>query len=170
MSPENRQDDDSMEFDFDTVDERSSRENEDEQGTEVVEEPDEDVQEEPEETAEQAAAEPEEEEEPAAEGEGQGAAEADAAQQAAAQMMADLDIHAVLRMMIGMVAEQAWISLGLRVPEGAEEPKLDLDGARVAIDTLEFIQQKLEPKLEADENRELKTLISNLQMNFVQKS
>ncbi|MFP3904283.1 MAG: hypothetical protein ACLFWB_08600, partial [Armatimonadota bacterium] len=33
-------------------------------------------------------------------------------QQTAEQMMADMDIYTILRMMIGMVAEQAWISLG----------------------------------------------------------
>lgn len=160
MSPENQQDDDSMEFDFETVDERSSHNNADAGGTGVVEDPEEDVQQELEDAAEQAAAEAEE----------QASEEPDAGQQAAARMMADLDIYAVLRMMIGMVAEQAWISLGLRVAEGAQEPETDLEQARVAIDTLEFIQQKLQPQLEQDENRELKTLISNLQMNFVQQN
>lgn len=144
MTPEEDRNDDDMEFDFETVDERSSADD-----------------------SEPADSEQSGQREQEAETE---AAGPDVTEEAAAQMMAELDIYAVLRMMIGMVAEQAWISLGLRVPKGAEEPKMDLEQARVAIDTLEFITEKLEPQLEEEEHRELKTLISNLQMNFVQRS
>ncbi|MFO7946741.1 MAG: DUF1844 domain-containing protein [Armatimonadota bacterium] len=159
--------DDEMEFEYKTVDERTAHK-------EAQEPADNDEAEAVQESAESddeqtAGAQPENETEAEAEADVPPEGDFDQ-QQAAEQMMADMDIYTILRMMIGMVAEQAWINLGLRVAPGKEEAEMKLDEARVAIDTLQFIQKKMENELEDDEKRELESLVSTLQLNYVRKS
>ena len=84
--------------------------------------------------------------------------------------MADLTVQDTLRFIVGLLAQQAWIRLGLQVAPGMTEPATDLAQARVAIDTLELVAQKLSPSSDEGERRELSTLLADLRVNYVKKA
>jgi hypothetical protein len=84
--------------------------------------------------------------------------------------MADLTIYDTLRFMVGLLAQQAWLRLGLQVAPGMAEPAVDLAQARVAIDTLEAIVAKLESNSDEGEQRELHTLLADLRVNYIKKA
>lgn len=83
---------------------------------------------------------------------------------------ADLSIYETLRFMVGMLSQQSWVHLGLQIAPGSQEAKLDLAQARVSIDTLEVVAEKLEPDTTDEEKRELTTLLSNLRINYLKKA
>ena len=91
-------------------------------------------------------------------------AEADAAQ----AMMTDP--YQLLRLMVGMLSEAAWANLGLHVSPGAAEAEVKLAEAKVAIDTLAFIRDQLQPTMDEGEKREMENLVSTLQMNYVRRA
>ncbi|OFX13080.1 MAG: hypothetical protein A2Z18_04840 [Armatimonadetes bacterium RBG_16_58_9] len=80
------------------------------------------------------------------------------------------DVYATLGFTVGMLAEQAWRFMGIRLAPGKKEPEKDLGQAKIAIDTLVFISDKLHPRITDEERSSLRELISNLQINFVQQS
>ena len=81
-----------------------------------------------------------------------------------------LDVYDTLRFMVSLLIQQAWISLGIQKAPGAEEVEQDLPQAKVAIDTLEFVIDKLAPDLEPQERAELDSVLSNLQINYVKRA
>jgi len=81
-----------------------------------------------------------------------------------------IDMHGLLRMMFGMCVEQAWVHLGLQLAPGAKETKTDLPQARLAIDTIAYVQQALAGTLSEAEKREVEQTLTTLRMNFVQRS
>ncbi len=81
-----------------------------------------------------------------------------------------LDVYDMLRFVVSLLTQQAWVSLGIQKAPGAEEVEQDLHQAKVAIDTLEFVVNKLEPDLESQEKAELDSVLSNLQINYVKRA
>jgi len=81
-----------------------------------------------------------------------------------------IDVYDTLRFMVSLLIQQAWISLGIQKAPGAEEVQQDLPQAKVAIDTLEFVIVKLALDLEPQEKSELDSMLSNLQINYVQRA
>ena len=77
------------------------------------------------------------------------------------------DIYAMLQFVFGLLAEQAWQLMGIHLAPGQKEPVRDMAQAKVAIDTVIFISDKLQPHVTEDERRALRSIISDLQMNFV---
>jgi len=88
----------------------------------------------------------------------------------AADDVPDIDVYSLLRMSVGMYVEQAWIHMGLRVDprKGKAEPNLPY--AKVAIDTVAFVVEQLQPNLDENEKRELDIMLANLRMNYVQRT
>ena len=80
------------------------------------------------------------------------------------------DVYSTLGFMVGMLAEQAWRFMGIRLAPGQKEMAKDLVQAKIAIDTLVFISDKLDPHISDDERGAMRDLISNLQINFVQQN
>lgn len=76
----------------------------------------------------------------------------------------------VLQFTAGMLAEQAWSKMGIRLAPGQKELSKDLVQAKLAIDTVVFIADKLHPHVGEDERRALRALVSDLQVNFVRQS
>jgi len=72
-------------------------------------------------------------------------------------------------MALGM-SQLAWCFMGLRLLPGQKELIKDMDQAKLAIDTLVFLSDKLQPHMEEDDRRILRGMISDLQLNFVQQS
>ncbi|MCK4323576.1 MAG: DUF1844 domain-containing protein [Armatimonadetes bacterium] len=81
-----------------------------------------------------------------------------------------LDVYDMLRFVVSLLTQQAWVSLGIQKAPGAEEVEQNLPQAKVAIDTLEFVIDKLAPDLEPQEEAELNSVLSNLQINYVKRA
>ncbi len=81
-----------------------------------------------------------------------------------------LDVYDMLRFVVSLLTQQAWVSLGIQKAPGADEVKQDLPQAKVAIDTLEFVIDKLAPDLKPQERTELDSVLSNLQINYVKRA
>ena len=84
--------------------------------------------------------------------------------------LGDLDVYDTLRFTIGLLAQQAWITMGVQLAPGASELKRDLVQAKVAIDSLEFIIAELAPQFDEREQVELNALLNNLRINYVKRA
>ena len=80
------------------------------------------------------------------------------------------NIYAVLQFVIGLLAEQAWVLMGLRLAPGKKEMQKDLGQARIAIDSIVFLADKLYPHISEEERTAIRSLVSDLQINFVRQS
>jgi hypothetical protein len=93
----------------------------------------------------------------------------DAAETRQPEMMdiASLDVYSLLGLFVGILAEKAWQTLGLRTKPGTDKVETDFDQARVAIDTVGFFAEKLQPRLPDEEKRRLEGLVADLKLNYV---
>ena len=94
--------------------------------------------------------------------------EAEKARMEMAKMMAGVRDMALSN--ISMLASQAWHHLGLVPIPGTGEPVQDLEQAKMAIDLFEANLNTLSPYLEEDINKELRRVLMDLQMNYVNKT
>jgi len=81
-----------------------------------------------------------------------------------------VDVYSLVKSFIGMLGAHAWQWLGLVKNPITGKLEKDLAQAKVAIDSIRVLMQQIEDKLEPSEERELKGLISDLQINYVQQS
>jgi hypothetical protein len=81
--------------------------------------------------------------------------------------IASLDVYSLLGLFVGILAEKAWQTLGLRTKTGTDKVETDFDQARVAIDTVSFFVEKLQLRLSEDEKRRLEGLVADLKLNYV---
>lgn len=84
--------------------------------------------------------------------------------------MPEPSVYDLLQFVAGMIAEQAWLQMGLRLAPGKKEPKKDLVQAKVAVDTVVFIADTLGPHIDEHDRQALRGLVSDLQVNFVKQS
>lgn len=77
-----------------------------------------------------------------------------------------LDTYALLRLFVSILSTQAWHHLGLRVKTGTDKIEKDFERARVAIDCVTFLVDKLEPYVADQERNEMRRLLADLQINF----
>lgn len=80
------------------------------------------------------------------------------------------NIFATMEFLIGLLAEQAWMLMGIRLAPGQKEAVKDLTQAKAAIDTIVFMVDKLHPHIEEQDRIALRDLISDLQINFVRQN
>lgn len=80
------------------------------------------------------------------------------------------NVYHLLEFVLGMLAEQAWQLMGIRLAPGQKEMARDMAQAKLAIDTMVFISEKLQTHLEEEDRKALRGMISDLQMNFVVQS
>lgn len=79
-------------------------------------------------------------------------------------------ITAMLTMMVQEMDFRAQIALGFMPPPG-KEVSVNLDDAKVAIDTIDALAKVVKPILESDsDRREYDRNLADLRLNFVQKS
>ena len=78
-----------------------------------------------------------------------------------------LNVYSLLGLFVGLLAEKAWQTMGLRTKPGTDKVESDFDQARVAIDTVGFFVEKLQPHLPDDEKRRLEGLVADLKLNYV---
>ena len=76
----------------------------------------------------------------------------------------------MLRFFIGIFGQLAWRSLGLVSNPGTGEVKVDLAEARLAIDVMGDVLNRLSPTLSDVEAREMNNLLANLRLNYADKA
>ena len=77
-----------------------------------------------------------------------------------------LDTYVLLTLFVNILGSKAWQHLGLRAKPGTDQVEKDLDRARTIIDCMAFLIDKLEPHLKENENKSLKNLLTDLQINY----
>ena len=78
-----------------------------------------------------------------------------------------LDTYTLLTLFVNILSSQAWQHMGLRVKAGTEEAEKDLERAKIAIDCVAFLIEKLQDHIQESEIKQLKNLLADLQINFV---
>ena len=81
-----------------------------------------------------------------------------------------VDVHSLIAYFIGVLGAQAWQWLGLAKNPVTGQVTQDLEQAKIAIDVIGFLAEQLEPKLTPSEQGDLRALVSDLRINFVQQS
>lgn len=90
--------------------------------------------------------------------------------------MAEIDkkepsnVYDILVVMLDQVAGIAWQKLGLQPDFLSGEIHQDLAQAKVAIDVVANLSGVVEPRLDESDRRELQNLVSNLRINYVERS
>jgi hypothetical protein len=75
-----------------------------------------------------------------------------------------------LLMCIDILYQSAWISMGMVSDPSSGQIERNMEDAKIAIDSVAFLAGKLEGKLDDSTGREIKRLVSDLQVNFVRQS
>lgn len=80
-----------------------------------------------------------------------------------------LTMQVRLLMCIDILQQGAWIALGLIADPTTGEIQAELEQAKMAIDGVKFLAEKVERQLDDTTRRDLKNLVNDLQVNFVQQ-
>ncbi|MFH1327682.1 MAG: DUF1844 domain-containing protein [Candidatus Bathyarchaeota archaeon] len=80
-----------------------------------------------------------------------------------------LDINFLIELFINILSTQAWQYMGLRTKTGTDKIEIDLEKAKLAIDCITFLTDKLELYISKDEADKLRNMLLDLQTNFVRK-
>jgi hypothetical protein len=81
-----------------------------------------------------------------------------------------MDVYGLLKTTIGLLSSGAWAWMGLSPSPFTGQMGRDLDQAKVAIDTVAFLVDKVDSGLTDDERRDLRNTVSMLRVNFVQQT
>ncbi len=84
--------------------------------------------------------------------------------------LAALGTREVLVSVLGVMAAKAWEGMGLVASVTTGKVEKDLESARLAIDAYAAVLEVLRGRLEDAPRREMETLLTNLRLNFVEKS
>lgn len=84
--------------------------------------------------------------------------------------MPPMDVYSLLTTTIALLSNGAWGWMGLTPNPFTGEMEKDLPQAKVAIDTVAFLVDRVEPRLSEAEQRDMRNLLSNLRVNYVQQS
>ena len=80
------------------------------------------------------------------------------------------DIVDIVESMISVLAGEAWKYMGLVVDPVTGQLRRDLERARLAIDCVDALFKNLDPFLDEDKKRRIRTVLSDLRLNFVGQS
>ena len=83
--------------------------------------------------------------------------------------IASIDIYPLLGIFINILSEQAWQFMGLRVRPATQKIEKDLDRAKIAIDCIAFMIEKIESQLSDVEKPKMRGLLTDLQINFIRQ-
>ncbi len=83
--------------------------------------------------------------------------------------ISSLDLYQLLDVFVVLLSEQAWRYLGLTEDSAAKEGKKDMVKAHLAIDCIISLVDKMEPNLDSKDKDRLRSLITTLQMKYVQQ-
>ena len=86
------------------------------------------------------------------------------------QGQAPLNVYDVLAVWVEQMASIGWQKLGLQPDVITGKLATDLSQAKVAVDATSQLADMLIPQLDEEDKRRIQNLISDLRVNFVQKS
>ena len=81
-----------------------------------------------------------------------------------------VDVYLLLKSFIGLLGAHAWQWMGLVKNPATGQIEKDMAQAKVAIDSISALINQLEGKVDPAEQRELRGMLSDLQVNFVRQS
>jgi len=81
-----------------------------------------------------------------------------------------LELEQLLSLFIGLLSGKAWEYIGLRLPNGKSEPEKDLVKASIAIDTVDFLVEKIVPTMSHIEAERIRGLVLDLKLNYARQS
>jgi len=84
--------------------------------------------------------------------------------------MPPVDVYSVIKSFISILSSQTWLWLGLFKNPTTGKLETDLQQARVAIDIIAVLIEKVNDNSTPAEQRELRDLINDLRMNFVRQN
>ncbi|HCW08149.1 MAG TPA: DUF1844 domain-containing protein [Cytophagales bacterium] len=83
--------------------------------------------------------------------------------------VSSLDIYQLVELFIMLLSEQAWRYIGLRVDPATNKMNKDLSKARIAIDCIVSLVEKIEANLDNEEKEHLRRIITDLQLNYAEQ-
>ena len=86
------------------------------------------------------------------------------------QVLLPSDVYTLSQFTISLLGNAAWQHLGLVADPQTGELKKDLTQAQLSIDIISFLFDKIKDKLEKEQEREIRNLLTNLTMNYMEKS
>ena len=81
-----------------------------------------------------------------------------------------VELNDLLGLFIGILSEKAWQYMGIRLTPGKNEVEKDMAKAQSAIDCIAFLTEKIAPSLSSDEVRKLRSMVTDLQLNYVKQA
>lgn len=82
----------------------------------------------------------------------------------------EVDTPSLLKICISILSGGAWSWLGLTAHPQTGKIKRDLQQAKLAIDSISLLFNQIEDKLNELERKEIKALLADLQINYVNQS
>lgn len=76
----------------------------------------------------------------------------------------------LVQWMIDELQAQAWVNMGLWKEPITGELRTDLSQAKIAVDCVAALAEVVKPHLPDDQRRDLDRLLTDLRLNFVQRS
>ena len=86
------------------------------------------------------------------------------------QFLLPSDVKTLSHFFISLLGNTAWQHLGLMAHPQTGEVKKDMKQAKQAIDIISFLYDTIKEDVEKEQGREIRDLLTNLSMNFVEKS
>jgi hypothetical protein len=80
-----------------------------------------------------------------------------------------IELDDLLGLFIGILSEKAWQYMGIRLAPGKSEVDKNMVKAKAAIDCVAFLTEKIAPSLSPDEDRRLRSMVTDLQLNYVKQ-
>ncbi len=81
-----------------------------------------------------------------------------------------LDSEALVTWFTGVLANRAWVDIGLVADPLSGEVAKNLESARLAIDAIDGLVKVLRGKVGADEVRHLEGMLADLRLNYVRQA
>jgi hypothetical protein len=101
---------------------------------------------------------------------GDAATDAEASSDGESAPLPKMDVYALLSTTISLLANGAWGWMGLTPNPFTGEMEKDMSQAKVAIDSVAFLVDRVEPGVSETALRDLRTMLSNLRVNYVQQA
>jgi hypothetical protein len=83
--------------------------------------------------------------------------------------LSSLDVEGLLGVFIGLLSGKALEHMGVPIKEG-EKPEKDLRRASVAINSVSCLVDQLEPLVSEEAAKQYRSLVGDLQLNYVRVS
>jgi hypothetical protein len=81
-----------------------------------------------------------------------------------------IDVYALMRFSLGQFAAVAWQKMGLQPDPFTNQIEKDIEQARLAIDLVAMLVERLTPHLQGQEARDYQNILTDLRLNFVKQA